>query len=166
MQCSRKRGGKALLIFGLDAPLPQIRSGSDYQQQAHPFREGRRPVERIVTCPAVDHGPRSLKVSSSSTPLVAGRETVAHSCRDEYHSAAAARRIRRLEQTLLAVLARAGYDEIILPMFEYFRCLHRDSSRNFIEKCYQLVDRTTGRLTLLRPDATAQIAPMNRGGWA
>jgi len=70
----------------------------------------------------------------------------------------AARRIRQLEQTLLAVLARAGYEEIILPMFEYLDVLAPGLESELIEKCYQLVDRTTGRLMLLRPDATAQIA--------
>jgi hypothetical protein len=53
MQCSREeRGGNALLIFGLDAPLPTVRPRSDYQQQAHPFRKGRRPVERVVDVPS------------------------------------------------------------------------------------------------------------------
>ena len=60
------------------------------------------------------------------------------------------------------MLARAGYDEIILPMFEYFDVLAPGLEPELIEKCYQLVDRTTGRLMLLRPDATAQIRT-NRG---
>jgi ATP phosphoribosyltransferase regulatory subunit len=70
----------------------------------------------------------------------------------------AARRIRHLEQTLLAVLARGGYEEIILPMFEYLDVLAPGLESELIEKCYQFVDRATGRLMLLRPDATAQIA--------
>ncbi|MBL8042262.1 MAG: ATP phosphoribosyltransferase regulatory subunit [Nitrospira sp.] len=103
-------------------------------------------------------GSRSLKASSSSTPLVAGRERSLIPVGMSTILPAAARRIRRLEQTLLAVLARAGYDEIILPMFEYFDVLAPGLEPELIEKCYQLVDRTTGRLMLLRPDATAQIA--------
>jgi ATP phosphoribosyltransferase regulatory subunit len=70
----------------------------------------------------------------------------------------AARRIRHLEQSLMAVLSRAGYHEIILPMFEYLDVLAPGLESELVEKCYQLVDRTTGRLMLLRPDATAQIA--------
>ncbi|MBX3235483.1 MAG: ATP phosphoribosyltransferase regulatory subunit [Nitrospiraceae bacterium] len=70
----------------------------------------------------------------------------------------AAQRIRHLEQTLMTVLARAGYQEIILPMFEYLDVLAPGLESELIEKCFQLVDRTTGRLMLLRPDATAQIA--------
>ncbi|MCC2640039.1 MAG: hisZ [Nitrospira sp.] len=70
----------------------------------------------------------------------------------------AARRIRHLEQTLLAVLARGNYEEIILPMFEYLDVLSPGLEPELLEKCYQIVDRTTGRLLLLRPDATAQVA--------
>jgi ATP phosphoribosyltransferase, regulatory subunit len=70
----------------------------------------------------------------------------------------AARRIRHLEQTLLAVLAREDYEEIILPMFEYLDVLSPGLESELLEKCYQIVDRTTGRLLLLRPDATAQVA--------
>lgn len=70
----------------------------------------------------------------------------------------AARRIRHLEQTLLAVLAREDYEEIILPIFEYLDVLSPGLESELLEKCYQIVDRTTGRLLLLRPDATAQVA--------
>ena len=103
-------------------------------------------------------GSRSLKASSSSTPLVAGRERSLIPVGMSTILPDAARRIRRLEETLLAVLAGGGYDEIILPMFEYLDVLAPGLEPELIEKCYQLVDRTTGRLMLLRPDATAQIA--------
>ncbi len=103
-------------------------------------------------------GSRSLKASSPSTPLVAGRERSLIPVGMSTILPDAARRIRRLEDTLLAVLAKAGYDEIILPLFEYFDVLAPGLEPELIEKCYQLVDRTTGRLMLLRPDATAQIA--------
>ncbi len=103
-------------------------------------------------------GSRSLKASSSSTPLVAGRERSLIPVGMSTILPDAARRIRRLEETLLAVLAGGGYDEIILPMFEYLDVLAPGLESELIEKCYQLVDRTTGRLMLLRPDATAQIA--------
>lgn len=103
-------------------------------------------------------GSRSLKASSSSTPLVAGRERSLIPVGMSTILPDAARRIRRLEDTLLAVLVRGRYDEIILPMFEYLDVLAPGLESELIEKCYQLVDRTTGRLMLLRPDATAQIA--------
>lgn len=103
-------------------------------------------------------GSRSLKASSSSTPLVAGRERSLIPVGMSTILPDAARRIRRLEDTLLAVLVRGRYEEIILPMFEYLDVLTPGLESELIEKCYQLVDRTTGRLMLLRPDATAQIA--------
>ncbi len=103
-------------------------------------------------------GSRSLKAPSSSTPLVAGRERSLIPVGMSTILPDAARRIRRLEDTLLAVLVRGRYDEIILPMFEYLDVLAPGLESELIEKCYQLVDRTTGRLMLLRPDATAQIA--------
>lgn len=103
-------------------------------------------------------GSRSLKASSSSTPLVAGRERSLIPVGMSTILPDAARRIRRLEDTLLAVLVRGRYEEIILPMFEYLDVLAPGLEPELIEKCYQLVDRTTGRLMLLRPDATAQIA--------
>lgn len=103
-------------------------------------------------------GSRSLKALSPSTPLVAGRERSLIPVGMSTILPDAARRIRRLEETLLGVLARGRYDEIILPMFEYLDVLAPGLEPEVIEKCYQLVDRTTGRLMLLRPDATAQIA--------
>ena len=103
-------------------------------------------------------GSLSLKASASSTSLVAGRERSLIPVGMSTILPAAARRIRHLEQTLLAVLARGGYDEIILPMFEYLDVLAPGLEPELLEKCYQLVDRTTGRLMVLRPDATAQIA--------
>jgi ATP phosphoribosyltransferase regulatory subunit len=66
--------------------------------------------------------------------------------------------VRRLEGILLTQLRRWGYDEIILPTFEYLDVLAPGLEQDIIEKCYQFADRTTGRILLLRPDATAQIA--------
>ena len=70
----------------------------------------------------------------------------------------AAKQVRRLEEQLLAHINRWGYDEIILPTFEYLDVLAPGLEPELIDHCYQFVDRTTGRTLLLRPDATAQIA--------
>jgi ATP phosphoribosyltransferase regulatory subunit len=70
----------------------------------------------------------------------------------------AAKQVRRLEEGLLAQINSWGYDEIILPTFEYLDVLAPGLEPELIEQCYQFVDRTTGRTLLLRPDATAQIA--------
>lgn len=70
----------------------------------------------------------------------------------------AAKQVRRLEEDLLSHINCWGYDEIILPTFEYLDVLAPGLEPELIEQCYQFVDRTTGRTLLLRPDATAQIA--------
>ena len=70
----------------------------------------------------------------------------------------AAHHVRRLESQLLARVSQWGYDEIILPTFEYLDVLAPGLESELIEKCYKFADRTTGRILLLRPDVTAQIA--------
>lgn len=70
----------------------------------------------------------------------------------------AAKQVRHLEAQLLEQVNHWGYDEIILPTFEYLDVLAPGLEPELIEHCYQFVDRTTGRTLLLRPDATAQIA--------
>lgn len=70
----------------------------------------------------------------------------------------AACRFRAIESDLIGVLAGRGYDEIILPTFEYLDVLAPGLEPELVEKCYKIPDRATGRLLLLRPDATAQIA--------
>ncbi len=71
-----------------------------------------------------------------------------------------AQHVRKLEDQLLAYLARWGYQEIILPTFEYFDILSVGLSQDILDKCYKFADRTSGRMLVLRPDATAQIARM------
>jgi len=69
-----------------------------------------------------------------------------------------ARRVRHLEEVLLLTLSRWGYGEIIPPTFEYLDVLQAGLEPDLIEKCYKFSDPTTGRILLLRPDVTAQIA--------
>src|SRR5918996_397271 len=69
-----------------------------------------------------------------------------------------AQRVRRLEDVLLRTLGHWGYQEIIPPTFEYLDVLSAGLEPDLIEKCYKFSDRTTGRILLLRPDVTAQIA--------
>ncbi len=72
----------------------------------------------------------------------------------------AARRVRTLESQLLTLLSRWGYREIILPAFEYLDVLSVGLAPEVLEKCYKFADWTTGRILVLRPDITAQIARM------
>jgi ATP phosphoribosyltransferase regulatory subunit len=73
---------------------------------------------------------------------------------------AAADEKRRLEATLFAVFAEHGYREVIPPTFEYLDVLGPGLDAELVEKSYKVVDRATGRILVLRPDATAQIARM------
>ena len=78
-----------------------------------------------------------------------------------------ARRVRNLEGQLLTLLSRWGYREIILPTFEYLDVLSVGLAPEVLEKCYKFADWTTGRILVLRPDITAQIArivAMDMGG--
>ena len=70
----------------------------------------------------------------------------------------AAKQVRRIEAQLLSQISIWGYDEIILPTFEYLDVLAPGLEAELLETCYQFIDRTTGRTLLLRPDATAQMA--------
>ena len=70
----------------------------------------------------------------------------------------AAKQVRRIEAQLLAQISSWGYDEIILPTFEYLDVLAPGLEAELLETCYQFIDRTTGRTLLLRPDTTAQVA--------
>lgn len=70
----------------------------------------------------------------------------------------AAKQVRRIEARLLEQVSSWGYDEIILPTFEYLDVLAPGLEAELLETCYQFIDRTTGRTLLLRPDATAQVA--------
>ncbi|PJA78097.1 MAG: ATP phosphoribosyltransferase regulatory subunit [Nitrospirae bacterium CG_4_9_14_3_um_filter_51_5] len=71
-----------------------------------------------------------------------------------------AQSVRRLEDQLLAHLSTWGYQEIILPTFEYLDVLAVGLASEILEKCYKFADWASGRILVLRPDATAQIARM------
>ncbi|OGW61843.1 MAG: ATP phosphoribosyltransferase regulatory subunit [Nitrospirae bacterium RBG_16_64_22] len=72
---------------------------------------------------------------------------------------AAARR-RAVEGRLLTVFREWGCEEIIPATFEYRDVLAPGMEEGLAESCYTLTDRESGRLLLLRPDVTLQIARM------
>ena len=67
---------------------------------------------------------------------------------------------RAVEEIVFAIFAERGYREIIPPTFEYLDVLAQGLDAELIEKSYKVVDRATGRILVLRPDVTAQIARM------
>ncbi len=78
----------------------------------------------------------------------------------------AARRVRHLERVMCDGFARWGYREIIPPTFEYLDVLSAGLPVDILEKCYKVADWTTGRVFVLRPDVTAQIAKIVAMGLA
>ena len=69
-------------------------------------------------------------------------------------------RKRYVEETILSVFTQWGYQEVIPPLFEYLDVITVGLGEDLIEKSYKFVDRANGRLMLLRPDVTPQIARM------
>ncbi|HSG06147.1 MAG TPA: ATP phosphoribosyltransferase regulatory subunit, partial [Nitrospiria bacterium] len=65
---------------------------------------------------------------------------------------------RRIEETVMDVYASWGYREVIPPIFEYLDVIGLGMGEELIQKGYKFVDRSNGRLMLLRPDITPQIA--------
>ena len=72
----------------------------------------------------------------------------------------AAEEKRAVEEIAFTVFAERGYREIIPPTFEYLDVLAPGLDAELIEKSYKVVDRATGRILVMRPDVTAQIARM------
>ncbi len=67
---------------------------------------------------------------------------------------------RAIEREIFDVFFRSGYQEVITPLFEYLDVFTRTSGEDLIHQAYKFVDRATGRIMVLRPDVTPQIARM------
>ena len=70
---------------------------------------------------------------------------------------AAARR-RAIERKSLGLFEQRGYQEIITPTFEYPDVFSLGAADTDPDPAYPFVDRSTGRMMILRPDVTPQIA--------
>lgn len=71
-----------------------------------------------------------------------------------------ARLQRQLEQRVIDHFTRAGYQEVIPPLVEYLDVIAPALGGGLVERAYTFADRATGRLMVLRPDVTPQIARM------
>ncbi len=71
-----------------------------------------------------------------------------------------ARLQRRLEQQVLDHFGRQGYEEVIPPLVEYLDVMGPVLGGGLADRAYTFADRATGRLMMLRPDVTPQIARM------
>jgi ATP phosphoribosyltransferase regulatory subunit len=67
---------------------------------------------------------------------------------------------RQIERAIFSVFFKADYQEVITPLFEYAETFSKTSGEESLHHAYQFVDRATGRMMVLRPDVTPQIARM------
>jgi len=67
---------------------------------------------------------------------------------------------RHLETRALATFAAWGYREVVPPLFEYLDVLGQGLAPETVARGYKIEDRHDGRMMLLRPDVTAQVARM------
>ncbi len=67
---------------------------------------------------------------------------------------------RKLQDTLLEVFLRWGFQEVVTPTFEYLDSLTLGLGEAFNERLFKLEERHTGRMISLRPDITTQIAKL------
>lgn len=65
-----------------------------------------------------------------------------------------------VEESILAVFMQWGYQEIVTPLFEYLDVIADGLGEGLVDKGYKFVDRSNGRIMILRPDVTPQIARM------
>jgi len=71
-----------------------------------------------------------------------------------------ASRMRYIEERVLVTFRRWGYREIVPPLFEYLEVLSQGLVPETVARGYKVEDRQDGRLMVLRPDVTAQVARM------
>ncbi|WP_143309320.1 ATP phosphoribosyltransferase regulatory subunit, partial [Candidatus Entotheonella palauensis] len=67
---------------------------------------------------------------------------------------------RKLQDLLLDVFLRWGFQEVVTPTFEYLDSLTLGLGEAFNERLFKLEERHTGRMISLRPDITTQIAKL------
>jgi ATP phosphoribosyltransferase regulatory subunit len=67
-------------------------------------------------------------------------------------------RRRAIEGKILSIFSQWGYQEVITPIFEYLDVFSLGVGEELLNRAYKFVDRATGRIMVLRPDVTPQIA--------
>jgi ATP phosphoribosyltransferase regulatory subunit len=65
---------------------------------------------------------------------------------------------REIETKLLSVFHRWGFQEVVTPSFEYYDVLALGMGEDFRDRTFKLTEQATGRLLVLRPDITPQMA--------
>ncbi len=67
---------------------------------------------------------------------------------------------RHVEARVLSTFSGWGYREVVPPLFEYLDILSRGLAPDVVARGYKIEDRKDGRLMVIRPDVTAQVARM------
>ena len=67
---------------------------------------------------------------------------------------------RRLEELLMTVFNRWGFQEVILPTFDYMDTLTMGLGEAYTGRLFKFEERHSGRMLALRPDITTQIAKL------
>ncbi len=67
---------------------------------------------------------------------------------------------RYIEELLLSLFRSWGFQEVVTPAFEYLDVLSVGIDEALLDKSYKITDRASGRVMLLRPDLTLQIAKL------
>lgn len=70
---------------------------------------------------------------------------------------------RYTQEALLSTFLDWGYREVVTPVFEYLDVLSAGLTNGLLEKSYKFIDRESGKIMLLRPDITPQVARMVAG---
>lgn len=65
---------------------------------------------------------------------------------------------RFIEKKILSSFSRWGYQEVTPPIFEYLDVFSLGVGEEVLDSAYKFIDRATGRIMVLRPDVTPQIA--------
>ncbi len=70
---------------------------------------------------------------------------------------------RYTQEVILSTFFDWGYKEVVTPVFEYLDVLSAGLTSGLLEKSYKFIDRESGKIMLLRPDITPQVARMVAG---
>jgi len=68
--------------------------------------------------------------------------------------------IRKIESGLLGTFRKWGYQEIRTPVMEYLETMQSGLEESELDIAFKFVDRTTGKMMVLRSDVTPQVARM------
>ncbi len=69
-----------------------------------------------------------------------------------------ASRREKIKEIIISVFRRWGFRQVITPLFEYYDEVFQNLDKSLKGGIVKLVERETGRLIVLRPDFTPQIA--------